>query len=127
MAKIRKSDGTTKEVPDEEVWGKPLTKEEQVVEDRKHLRPMSRTQFAIALASKKILTTQEAVDFAGGNSIPVFAVKEIEGSKLSDLERLSVTIEALSSLDIKRADPIVDFIRLGRGLSDANMDEVFKV
>ena len=66
MAYIRKSDGTRKRVTAEEIWGKPLTEEEQILEDRKSLLPVTRTQFAIALAAQGVISPQEAKDFAGG-------------------------------------------------------------
>lgn len=126
MAYIRKSDGSRKRVTAEEVWGKPPTAAEQVLIDRKELAPVTRTQFAIALAAQGVISTEEAIDFAGGNSLPGFAEAAITHSGLSGVEQMAAKVKALSVLTIHRDNPIVALMRDAKGLTDAQVDDLFK-
>lgn len=127
MAYIRKSDGSRKYVTDEEVWGKPLTEEEQILEDRKKVLPVTRTQFAIALAAQGIVSPQEAKDFAGGNALPTFATEAIEGSSMSAVEKMAAEIKALSVLLIRRDNPIVSLLAASKSLTEVQVDNLFKL
>ena len=127
MARIRKSDGTTVEVPDVDVWGVPPTEAEQVLIDRKALAPVARDQFAIVLAAMGVISGTEAKDFAGGNELPAFAEVAISESAMSDLDKIAAEIKALSVAIIHRDNPIVEVMRVAKGLTDLEVDELFKL
>lgn len=126
MAWVSKSDGTRVEVPDVEIWGKPPTAAEQVIIDRNALVPVTRMQFAIAIAANGIITAQEAKDFAGGNSLPAFAIIAIQNSGLSQTEQMAAEIKALAAITIQRMNPVVLIMQRAKSLTDAQVDGLFK-
>lgn len=126
MARIRKSDGTTVEVPDEDVWGPPKTAAQLSAERRALLPPVTRTSFAIALAASEVITTQEAKDFAGGNSLPEIAATAIDGGDMEPLEQMKAEIKALSATTVQRMDQIVLLIQKGEKLTAKQVDTIFE-
>ena len=126
MAYIRKSDGTRNRVTKEDIWGPEPTAAEKVLIARQALEPVTRTQFAIALAASGIISAEDAVNFAGGNSLPAFAQAAITSSGLSDVEQMAATVKALSVLNIHRDNPVVSLMRDAKGLTDLQVDDLFK-
>jgi len=126
MAYIRKSDGTRKRVTKEDIWGPEPSAAEKVLIARQALKPVTRTQFAIALAAQGIISAEDAVNFAGGNSLPPFAQAAITSSGLSGVEQMAATVKALSVLNIHRDNPVVSLMRDAKGLTDLQVDDLFK-
>lgn len=126
MAWVRKSDGSRARVKAEDIWGKPPTAAEQVLIDRKALQPVTRTQFAIALAAQGVINTEEAINFAGGNGLPSFAEAAIANSGMSGIEQMAASVKALSVLNIHRDNPIVALMQDAKELSDIQVDALFK-
>ena len=126
MAYIRKSDGTRKRVTKEDIWGPEPTAAERALIARQALEPVTRTQFAIALAASGVITAEDAVNFAGGNSLPAFAEAAISNSGLSGVEQMAAKVKALSVLNIHRDNPIVALMRDAKGLTDLQVDDLFR-
>lgn len=126
MAWVRKSDGSRVRVKAEDIWGKPPTAAEQVLIARKALQPVTRTQFAIALAAQGIINTEEAINFAGGNGLPAFAEAAIANSGMDGIEQMAATVKALSVLNIRRDNPIVAVMQAAKELTDIQVDALFK-
>lgn len=126
MGWVRKSDGTRVEVPDVDVWGPPKTKEEIAAKKRAGMPPVTRMQFAIALAVGGIISAQEAKDFSGGNALPALATRAIAASKLNDIEKMVAEIRALGAPNVSRLNPLVLLLQAAVPMSDEEADILFE-
>ncbi|MBM1556661.1 hypothetical protein JQV19_08375 [Sulfitobacter mediterraneus] len=94
-------------------------------EARAKLRPLSRAQFAGALALSGTVTAAEARAWGKNGDLPSFVIAAIEGSDMSDNEKLLATIKAESAIEIERLSPIVALLRAAKGLTDDQVDTLF--
>lgn len=94
-------------------------------EIRARIAPISRMQFAIALASTGVITAAEAKAFAPGNALPQMASNAIAASGMSDTQKLEAEIKALAADSIRRTNPIVAMMQAVAGLSDEAVDTLF--
>lgn len=96
-------------------------------EAREAMPPLSRAQFAGALALSGTVTAAEARAWGKNGDLPSFVIAAIEGSGMSDNEKLLATIKAESAIEIERLSPIVALLRGAKGLTEDQVDGLFSV
>ena len=126
MAWVTKSSGERVKLPDADVIGDKLTEAEIEAELRALIPPVSRMQFAIALAMNGIVTPEEAKDFAGGTALPAMAKVAIQQSNLSDMEKMAAEIKALGAADIRRMNPLILMLQQAVPMTDEQADALFE-
>jgi hypothetical protein len=124
MARIRKSDGTVVNVHDEDVWGKQKTEKQIAQEAREVSMPVTRMQLCIAMGVRKIITAQEARDFAVGKALPKIASDAISG--LDEMDKLTVEIRALTAPTIHRLDQIFLLMQRHSKMQAEEIDMLFE-
>ena len=92
---------------------------------RANMAPLSRAQFAGALALSGAVTAGEARAWGKNGDLPSFAITAIENSGMTDDEKLLATIKAESATEIDRTSPIVALLQAAKSLTDAQVDALF--
>lgn len=82
-----------------------------------------RGQFAVAAAGAGLVTEQEALNWAGGNSLPATVNAVIDA--LPQAEQLPARVEALTALNVQRVHPLVLMLQASLGLTDEQTDGLF--
>ncbi|WP_166485535.1 hypothetical protein [Ruegeria sp. TM1040] len=82
-----------------------------------------RGQFAVAAAGAGLVTEQEALNWAGGNSLPATVNAVIDA--LPQAEQLPARVEALTALNVQRMHPLVLMLQASLGLTDEQTDGLF--
>jgi len=127
MAWIRKSDGTRVAVADEEVWGPPLTEEQQEEEDRKRLPTVKRFQLAGVAEHQGAITWTEAQAWAGGTSLPTVITDTIANSTYpADVKKKAVLV-LLGNNDIAARTIEFNLIRTSFGLTKRQAISFFRL
>jgi hypothetical protein len=94
-------------------------------EARAKMAPLSRAQFAGALALSGAVTAAEARAWGKNGDLPSFAITAIENSSMTADEKLLATIKAESATEIDRTSPIVALLQAAKSLTDAQVDALF--
>lgn len=104
-------------------WSEPAGPTYEEV--RAAMPPLSRAQFAGALALSGAVTAGEARAWCKNGDLPSFAITAIENSGMTDNEKLLATIKAESATEIDRTSPIVALLQAAKSLTDAQVDALF--
>lgn len=92
---------------------------------RAAMPPVTRMQFAIALARFGVISGAEAKAFGPGNALPSVAVAAIQNSPLSEADKLEAEIKALSAETIRRTNPLITMMQAATVLTDEQADNLF--
>lgn len=104
----------------------PETAAAEALASKREAASLSRMAFAIAAKRAKIVTPQEAKDWAAGNSLPAVAVSAL-GTIADQDERDEAEIILLAAGTIARADPMIALLQQTAALTDAQVDALFGI
>jgi hypothetical protein len=94
-------------------------------EARARMVPLSRAQFAIALAAAGVITETEADAWLDG-VVPAFALAAINAHPTwTDAEKMAARFKAKAPGEIDRTNPIVSLLQAAKSLTDAQVDALF--
>ena len=96
---------------------------EEIAADRAQLSA-ERGSFAVASAMAGLITSQEAKDWAGGNSLPAAVTAAIQ--TLPAEQQLAAEVRALTAQTIHRMNPLVLLMQAAFSLDDTATDRLFE-
>ena len=125
MARIRRSDGTTKWAPDEEIH-KVLTEAEQESQDQRELLKVARWQLAGILEQQNLITWVEAQAWAGGSGLPAVISAAITNSEFPNRVKKKAVLALLGGNEIRPRDREFTIIRNSFNLTKRQAINLFK-
>lgn len=105
-------------------WSVRAMTEEELAAYRGRMKPLSKAQFAIAVAGAGVITPTEAADWVKGDRLPEFAVTAI--AALPREQRDFAEIRFYSVGTIGRNNPLVEMLRQAAGVTAAQLDAIFE-
>lgn len=95
---------------------------DEIAADRENMR-IPRGDFAVAAAKAGIVTDAEAINWAGGTSLPAGIESAFSGLPVGD--QLAARVEALTVSHIRRTAPLILMLQGALSLTDAQVDALF--
>ena len=92
------------------------------------LRPqmvLTRAQFALVSATAGLITYAEALNWAGGTSLPQFASDAIDSIAATGPEKLAMKIDALTAANVRRNAPLISLLGETIGMTEDQIDGLF--